>query len=593
MTVSTVSNVKSLRLRVSTVKKILILSANPTDTDKLRLDEEVGKIQSGLERAKLREQFEIIDKWAVRPDDLRRALLDHKPQIVHFCGHGSGEGGLALEDDLGQVHLVSTRSLAGLFKLCQDTVECVLLNACYSEAQALAIHQHIDYVIGMSRSIGDKAAIKFAMGFYDALGAGRSIEDAYEFGCNAIDLESIPEFSTPVIKSRKNTLVVPTLPKGTADDLEQDEIKNSLSNSRNLILLDQVQQERVKDNQSKPLPTLEQPDGQVSLESNFYVERSPIEADCYETILKPGALIRVKAPRQMGKTSLMTRILHHASQQGYQVASLNFQLVDAESLNSLDLFLQWFCTSITYEMNLPDKLSDYWNSILGSKNKCTNYFGRYLLAEINSPLALGLDEVDEIFKHPQIAADFFGLLRAWHERAKNEAVWKKLRLVIAHSKEVYIPLNINQSPFNIGLPVDLPDLNFAQVQDLVQRHGLNWTEEQLKQLMTLLSGHPYLLRVALYEIARGRMTLEKLKQIAPTEEGPYCDHLRRHLRNLQDDAQLLAAVKEIVTTNTLFNVGSVEAFKLRSMGLVKFQGNKVLPLCELYRQYFRDHLGVN
>ena len=551
----------------SSVKKILILSANPTNTNKLRLDEEVREIQAGLERARSRDQFEIITKWAVRPDDLRRGLLDYEPEIVHFSGHGAGNQGLALENNAGQMQLVSTESLARLFKLFQDKIECVLLNACYSEAQAGAIHQHIDCVVGMNQAIGDRAAIEFAVGFYDALGANRSYEDAYEFGCSAIDLESIPEFSTPVLKSRNyGSKAVP-----------QQQLKQNL----------------VKNTQEIPVITLEDPEGQVALESAFYVERPPIEVDSYETILKPGALIRVKAPRQMGKTSLMTRILDHANQQGYQITALNFQSADAEFLSSLEKFLQWFCASITYELNLPDKLEDYWKGVLGSKNKCTNYFQRYLLSEINTPIALGLDEVDEVFKHPEIANDFFGLLRSWHERAKNEAAWKKLRLVIVHSKEVYIPLNINQSPFNVGLPIELPELNLAQVQNLVLRHRLNWTEEEIEQLMLLVGGHPYLVRVALYQIARSRMTLAKLKEVAPMEEGPYSDHLRRHLLNLQEDEQLLAAVKQLVISNTPVDVGTTEAFKLRSMGLVKFQGNEVMPLCNLYRQYFLERLGVN
>jgi serine/threonine-protein kinase len=340
-----------------------------------------------------------------------------------------------------------------------------------------------------------------------------------------------------------------------------------------------------------PPIALDEPEGQVGLDSTFYVERPPIESDCYEAIVKPGALIRVKAPRQMGKTSLMTRILHHAKQQGYQTASLNFQSADAEFLTNLDQFLQWFCASIALELNLDEKLTDYWKGILGSKNKCTNYFQRYLLSEITHPLALGLDEVDQIFQHPEIATDFFGLLRAWHERGKNEAVWQKLRLVIVHSKEVYIPLNINQSPFNVGLPIELPELNYVQVQDLVQRYGLNLSEEQLEQLMAMVGGHPYLVRVALHQIARGRMTLEKLLQMAPTEEGPYYDHLRRHLLNLEENAELVAAAKQVVAANSPVEIKTAEAFKLRSMGLVKFQGNAVMPLCDLYRQYFRDRLG--
>ncbi|MEH1807111.1 AAA-like domain-containing protein [Nostoc sp.] len=544
------------------MKKILIVSANPTTTDKLRLDEEVREIQEGLQRSRSRDKFELVTKWAVRPDDLRRALLDHNPHIIHFSGHGGGNQGLALENNTGEMQLVSTESLARLFKLFKDKIECVLLNACYSEVQAESIYQHINCVVGMNRAIGDRAAIKFAVGFYDALGADRSYEDAYEFGCSAIDLESIPESSTPVLKSRNN-------PQGAI--------------SAN---------ETIPDSEIKPAVSLENPEGQVALNSAFYVERSPIEVDCYEAILQPGALIRIKAPRQMGKTSLMSRVLHHASQHDYQTAPVNFQSADAEFLANLDQFLQWFCASISYELNLPEKLDDYWKGVLGSKNKCTNYFQRYLLPAINSPIALGLDEVDEVFKHPKIAADFFGLLRAWHERSKNETVWKNLRLVIVHSKEVYIPLNINQSPFNVGLPIELPDLNQTQVQDLVQRHGLNWPESQIEELMTLVGGHPYLVRVALYEIARGRMTLGNLQKIAATEEGPYSDHLRRHWLNLQDDAELLAAVKQAMMANRAVDVGTTEAFKLRSMGLVKFQGNQVVPLCELYRQYFCDRLGI-
>lgn len=544
------------------MKKILIVSANPTNTNQLRLNEEVREIQAGLQRSKSRDEFKIIAQLAVRTDDLRRALLDNEPQIVHFCGHGAGHEGLALEDNTGQMQLVNTEALARLFKLFKNKIECVLLNACYSEVQAEAIYQHINCVVGMNQALGDKAAIKFAVGFYDALGAGRSYEDAYEFGCSAIDIENIPELSTPVLKSR-----------------------NSVGDSQRIP---------VKESQKiSAVPTsLENPEGQVPLDSRFYVERPPIEADCYETILKPGALIRIKAPRQMGKTSLMTRILSHANQQDYQTASLNFQSADAEFLNSLEQFLQWFCASITYELNLPDKLNEYWKGVLGSKNKCTNYFQRYLLPAINTPIALGLDEVDEVFKHPIIAADFFGLLRAWHERSKNEATWKNLRLVIVHSKEVYIPLNINQSPFNVGLPIELPDLNQVQVMELVKRHGINWSDSQVEDLRKLVDGHPYLVRVALYEIARGRITLPKLQQIAATEEGPYSDHLRRHWLNLQTDAELLDAIKEVVTADSPVNVGAEEGFKLRSMGLVKFQGNDVIPLCDLYRQYFCDRLGI-
>jgi hypothetical protein len=154
-------------------KKILILAANPLETVHLRLDQEMREIEEGLRRSKLGlgVHFELVKKTAVRTQDIHRALLDEQPQIVHFSGHGAKEDGLVLENWEGKAQLVGTHALANLFELFSDRVECILLNACYSQVQATAIAQHIDFTIGMNKAIGDTAAITFAVGFYDALGA--------------------------------------------------------------------------------------------------------------------------------------------------------------------------------------------------------------------------------------------------------------------------------------------------------------------------------------------------------------------------------------------------------------------------------------
>ena len=184
------------------MKKILILGANPKNTSNLRLDEEVREIKNVLQLSPNRDEFLIITESAVRVDDLIRQLSHHQPTIVHFSGHGSGADGLAWEDNSGQMQLVSTEALGKLFRSFQHIVECVLLNACYSEVQATAIHQHIDCVVGMSQAIGDKAAIKFSIGFYTALWSGRNYKDCFHMGCASIDLQGIPEYLTPVIKIR-------------------------------------------------------------------------------------------------------------------------------------------------------------------------------------------------------------------------------------------------------------------------------------------------------------------------------------------------------------------------------------------------------
>ncbi|MFB2934214.1 AAA-like domain-containing protein [Aerosakkonemataceae cyanobacterium BLCC-F154] len=346
-----------------------------------------------------------------------------------------------------------------------------------------------------------------------------------------------------------------------------------------------------------PLPVAEPeiPSGQVRLASAFYVERVPCENQCYSAISQPGALIRVKAPRQMGKTSLMARVLYHAEEKlSYRTVPLSFQLADTEVFTDLNQLLRWFCAIISRKLGLASQLDKFWTDTYGSKDNCTIYFEDYLLPAANSALVLGLDEVDRVFQYPKIADDFFGLLRAWFEEAGygsgDSNLWGKLRLVVVHSTEVYIPLNVNQSPFNVGLPIELPEFNFEQVQVLIERHQLNWQTSKIEQLMALVGGHPYLIRLALYRIAQQEITLEKLLETAPTEAGLYNDHLRRHLWSLQQHPELADAFAQVVTADTPIELESVPAFKLHSMGLVKFQGNQVIPRFNLYRIYFRDRL---
>ncbi len=170
---------------------ILFLAANPKNSTPLRLDQEAREIDEGLTRAQQRDRFDLQQKWAARPRDIQRAMLDLALQIVHFSGHGVGDRGLVFEDDAGNTQLVNTAAIAGLFELFADQVRCVVLNAlnaCYSEVQAQAIVAHIPYVIGMNQAVGDRAAREFAVGFYDALGAGRDIEFAYKLACNRISL---------------------------------------------------------------------------------------------------------------------------------------------------------------------------------------------------------------------------------------------------------------------------------------------------------------------------------------------------------------------------------------------------------------------
>jgi hypothetical protein len=213
-------------------------------------------------------------------------------------------------------------------------------------------------------------------------------------------------------------------------------------------------------------------------------------------------------------------------------------------------------------------------------------------------LVLAIDNFDRVFQYSDIETDFCGLLRGWNERSKiNDSKInkqrKKLRLIVVHSQESYAEKDINQSPFNVGLPIELGEFSPVQVKELAARHGLIWTEAELEQLMGLIGGHPYMVRTALYYIALGDFSLKEFLRKAPTEGGVYSGLLVGYLKVLENCADLGAAMKKVVEAEDPVSLRSEEAFKLDSMGLVVWVEDDVMPRCRLYRQYFRKRLGAN
>ncbi|KOP23938.1 hypothetical protein AMR41_23650 [Hapalosiphon sp. MRB220] len=328
---------------------------------------------------------------------------------------------------------------------------------------------------------------------------------------------------------------------------------------------------------------------------DIYVKRYPIESICYETLLQPGSLIRIKAPSLMGKTSLINRVMAQLVSEGYRTVSLSFELADRSThFTHLNKFLRWFCSNISRELGLPSELDEYWDEEgMGAKVSCTTYFEEYLLVATDSPFVLCLDNVDLLFPYPEISEDFFGLLRSWYEKARSRQIWKKLRLVLIYSTDVYIRLNINQSPFNVGLPLELAEFTREQVKDFAQQHQLNINLNTtiIDSLMNLVGGHPYLLEMAFSHLkTHPNVTLEQILAEGTTETGIYAHHLREHWLNLQEHPELAVAFKKVVNSTIPVLLEPILAYQLQSMGLVKFSGNLVEIRCHLYRQYFRIRL---
>lgn len=342
---------------------------------------------------------------------------------------------------------------------------------------------------------------------------------------------------------------------------------------------------------SPRLEPLKFPGGAVSVHSSLYVDRPPVEERVYAEITRPGSLIRIKAPKQMGKTSLLYRVLAYARQKQLHTVILNLQKADSTLLTDLNQFLRWLCLNISWQLNLDSKLDDYWNEEIGSKVSCSIYFQEYLLSSLNGPIVLALDEVNRLFAYPDLAKDFLPLLRTWHEEAANSPIWQKLRLIVVHSTEVYLQLSLNQSPFNVGLPVQLPEFTLPQIQDLAQRYGLNKAElddNGLAALLKLTGGHPYLVRLAFYWLRQRELTLSRLLQDAVSPSGIYNSHLRHQADLLQQSPDLRSALQRVIAAPDGIQLDAMVAYRLESLGLVKLQGSQVVLSCELYRLYFGE-----
>jgi hypothetical protein len=181
--------------------KILFLGANPANTTRLALDRETREIARRLRGSTHGEQFDVVQEWAVRIGDLQEALLRHKPDIVHFSGHGSSVGEIIVEDESGAAVPIPPEALSNLFAILRGNIRCVVLNACYSEMQADLIAQHIDCVVGMTTAVRDTAAIAFSGAFYQGLGFEQSVGDAFRLGCNEVALMGLPDKDTPRLKN--------------------------------------------------------------------------------------------------------------------------------------------------------------------------------------------------------------------------------------------------------------------------------------------------------------------------------------------------------------------------------------------------------
>lgn len=331
-----------------------------------------------------------------------------------------------------------------------------------------------------------------------------------------------------------------------------------------------------------------------------YIERPPLEQTCYEAVEKPGGLIRIKAPKKMGKTLLLNKILDYAKSKGYKTVNLQFS--DPKFLENYETCFKTFCSNVSVNLNIEDKTNEYWTTYQTSDSftSAKFYFQNYLLSTIETNLVIGLNHFEIFFKNQKIFESFCALLRDFHDFGKSTdeigQIWRKLRIVIVNSTEKYPELNINHSPFNVGVDINerigLRPFTETEAKKLLDHYQLEQklNEQDFKSLITLVSGHPYLIQQAFAYLKKYKEhTISELFETASTEQCEvFIEHLRKLLNSLEEN-DLKESYKKVLTESNV-KLDSTVGFKLHSLGLIKFSGNYAISSCDLYTKYFSEHL---
>ncbi len=336
---------------------------------------------------------------------------------------------------------------------------------------------------------------------------------------------------------------------------------------------------------ANPRAPLEAPEGTMDPESPYYVLRPADQTLCHAQ-QQSGYTVSIQAARQMGKSSLLSRILQKDRAAGKAVAFIDFQAFGRQELQDGERLCHQFAFLVEDALDLGDsQLERYWNVPLSPIQKCTRFMERRILPACPNGLLLALDECDSLLYTPT-RSDFFGMLRSWHnERATKPHLWRRFSLALVISTEPAMLIDsVTQSPFNVGTHIKLEDFDLEQCRTLNAAHGQPLSVAQLQALHEQLAGHPYLMRKAMYLVAQGRYQADRLLQEAASETGPFGDHLRAALSRLSRRPELPEALRNVVNGRA---VDGDTRMRLIAGGLVKEQQGRLVARNPLYQDYFR------
>jgi len=331
---------------------------------------------------------------------------------------------------------------------------------------------------------------------------------------------------------------------------------------------------------------LEQPTGTMNPESKFYVLRNE-DIILNNEIKQDRFIVTIKGPRQMGKSSMLVQAGAKIEKTKKTVIYVDFQRFGKSMINDANRFYKSFCELLADKLNISINVEQYWATPrFGYLMRFSNFVEKYVLPQIEAQLILTMDEVDLMIDTKE-RSDFFGLLRSWHN--DRSSIWRKLNMILVVSTEPFLLIdNLSQSPFNVGTILSLGDFNVAQIERLNQLHNYPFTEDEVRVLMEWIGGHPYLARQALYMASTGSYSSKNFINNISRKDGPYSDHLTRHLLNLAQNLELATAMKRLV--NSKIKPSEMESYRLESAGLIRLDNGIIIPRNRLYEVFLKENL---
>jgi hypothetical protein len=589
-------------LTLETELKVLVMISSPAGVTPLNVEDEWTKLEGALKTSG--SQRIVLDRLenATLPALMER-LRDQSYHAFHFIGHGGfedDEGILLLEDSNGEKRAVRADQIGAILRN-HESLRLVVLNACegartsnhdpFAGVAQRLVGLGVPVVVAMQYEISDQAAITFSSNFYAVLAKGHSVDAAMTEARLAIftSTDSEFEFGIPVLHMRLEDGQIFMLPEQSSEPVVDPSGQTDVLLPEKGSPIDDV----IKEVALKPGPP-SMIRGPIPDDSKFFVERDSDRQAIGLIQQFGGVTVTIKGPSQMGKSSLLARMLASARAIDKRPVFLDFAGWGNEARSKPEIFFRQFASSIGDKLDLEDKTEEHWARPIPDPQRCSRYFSKHILTNLetqNTSLVLALDEVDSMLAST-FRNDFFGMLRAWTVERAVDPLWKRLDLILITSSEPYDLIgDLYQSPFNVGTTIELENFTLAQLGELNQRYQSPLRDPaDLKRLFDLIAGHPFLSQQALFSLASESSKASDLFALAASENGPFKEHLQFHLGRIKAHPELEKGLQEILVSGTCQD--EHVASRLRDAGLVMRRDNRWVTHCPLYADFFKARLGI-